>query len=190
VVASNGSGSVTSSVVTLTYNNTAPEAGPDFAMGAVVGIPSTVLIVGGKYSPTDADNDPLTIISVAGAINGTVTTDGTSATYTAFNGPSDAFTYTVSDGYGGTASATVTVFINTNVQGYNLLSVVTPGNGTNVLAFSAIPTCSYALEAATNLLPPILWIPQTTNPAANDGSLRFTNVNTGPQGFYRTRYVP
>jgi hypothetical protein len=70
------------------------------------------------------------------------------------------------------------------------LSVVTPGNGTNVLDFSAIPTYSYALEEATNLLPPILWIPQTTNPAADDGSLIFTNVGTGPQGFYRTRLVP
>lgn len=190
VVASNGSGSVTSSVVTLTYNNTPPVAGPDFTMGAVVGIPSTVLIVGGEYSPTDADNDPLTIISVTGATHGTVTTDGTSATYTAASGPSDAFTYTVSDGYGGTASATVTVFISTNVQGYNRLSVVTPGNGTNVLTFSAIPTDSYALEETTNLLPPILWLPLTTNAAANDGSLIYTNVGTGQQGFYRTRLVP
>jgi hypothetical protein len=149
-----------------------------------------VQIVGGKYSPTDADGDALTITSVAGVTNGTVTTDGTNATYTATNGTTDSFTYTVSDGFGGTASATVTVFISSNVQGYNLLSASNLGNGTNVLTFAGIPTYNYALDLATNLAPPINWMPQATNPAANNGSLIFTNVSTAPQSYYRTRYVP
>jgi hypothetical protein len=190
VVVSNGSGSVTSSVVTLTYNNTAPVAGANFTMGALLGVPSTVQIVGGKYPPTDADNDALTVTSVTGATNGTVTTDGTNVTYTATNGTDDSFTYTVSDGFGGTASATVTVQISSNVQGYNLLSASSLGNGTNVLTFAGIPTYNYALDMATNLTSPINWMPQVTNPAANNGALIFTNVSTEPQSFYRTRYVP
>lgn len=189
VVASNGSGSVTSSVVTLTYINSAPVAS-NFSMGALLNTPATVQIVGGKYSPTDADGDPLTITSVTGSTNGTVTTDGMNATYTATNGTGDAFTYTVSDGFGGTVNATVTVYISSNVQGYNLLSAVNLGNGSNVLNYAGIPTYNYALDMATNLTPPINWMPQVTNPAAHNGSLIYTNVSTAPQSFYRTRYVP
>jgi hypothetical protein len=159
-------------------------------MGALIGIPSTVQIVGGKYPPTDADNDLLTVTGITGATNGTVSTDGTKAIYTATNGTTDNFTYTVSDGFGGTASATVTVQISSNVQGYNLLSASSLGNGTNVLTFAGIPTYNYALDLATNLAPPINWMPQVTNPAANNGSLIFTNVSTEPQSYYRTRYVP
>jgi hypothetical protein len=33
-------------------------------------------------------------------------------------------------------------------------------------------------------------MPQVTNPAANNGSLIFTNFSTEPQSYYRTRYVP
>ena len=188
VVASNGSGSVTSSVVTLTYVNTGPVA-QNFSMGALVGTPSSVLVVGGKYAPTDADGDPLTITGVSSASNGSVTTDGSSVTYTPANGPGDTFTYTVSDGFGGSANGTVTVYTSTNVQGYNLLSMNSL-NGTNVLAFAGIPTYNYALDMATNLQPPINWMPQVTNPAANNGLLVFTNVPALPQSFYRTRYVP
>lgn len=190
VVVSNGSGSVTSSVANLAYSVVVPVAGPNFTMGAVMGLPATVQIVGGKYSPTDANNNPLTITSVAGATNGTVATGGTNVTYTATNGTGDAFTYTVSDGFGGTASATVTVVISSNVQGYNQLSAVSLGDGTDVLTFAGIPTYFYALDLATNLTPPINWMPQATNPAANNGLLIFTNVSAAPQSFYRTRYVP
>jgi hypothetical protein len=189
VIVSNGSGSVTSSVVTLTYNNTAPVA-QNFSMGAVVGVPVTVQVIGGKFAPTDADNDTLTVTGVAGAASGVASTDGTNITYTATSGTGDSFTYTVSDGFGGTATATVTVVTSENSQGYNQLSVANFGNGTNVLSFSGIPADNYALDMATNLMPPIVWVPQATNPAASDGSLNFTNVSTEPQSFYRTRSVP
>jgi hypothetical protein len=57
-----------------------PVAGPSFTLGANIGIPATVQIIGGKYAPTDSYGDPLTITSVTGATNGTVTTDGTNVT--------------------------------------------------------------------------------------------------------------
>jgi len=189
VIVSNGSGSVTSSVVTLTYNNTAPVA-QNFTMGAVVGLPVTVQVIGGKNAPTDADNDPLTVSGVAGAANGVASTDGTNITYTATGGTGDSFTYAVGDGFGESVTATVTVVTSENSQGYNQLSVGNFGNGTNVLTFAGIPTYNYALDLATNLTPPIVWMPQATNPAASDGSLNFTNLSSEPQSFYRTRYVP
>jgi len=62
---------------------------------------------------SDPDGDTLSVDSVTDGANGTVVTDGTTATYTPaanFNGV-DTFTYTVSDGNGGTDSATVTVTV-------------------------------------------------------------------------------
>ena len=61
----------------------------------------------------DIDNDSLTIDSITQGINGTVTTNGTSITYTPdtnFNG-TDSFTYTVTDGVVSSSSATVTVLV-------------------------------------------------------------------------------
>lgn len=188
VVASNASGSVTSSVVNLTYLNTAPVA-TSFTLGAIMGSATTVQVIGGKYPPTDADGDALAITSVT-ATNGVVTTDGINLTYTATNGAVDTLVYTISDGYGGTASEAIAVAISSNVQGYNQLAFTSLGGGTSVLQYAGIPTYNYALDMATNLAYPINWMPQITNPAANNGFLFFTNTSTAPASYYRTRYVP
>ena len=62
---------------------------------------------------TDPDGNVLTITAVTQGAHGTVTTNSTTITYTPatnFNG-NDAFSYTISDGQGGTASAAVSVSI-------------------------------------------------------------------------------
>jgi hypothetical protein len=189
VVVNNGSGTITSTVAVLTYNNTAPVV-PSFAMGALLGIPETVTIIGGLNAPTDVDGDALTVTGVSSAANGTVSTDGTKVTYTASSGASDSFTYTVSDGFGGMNTGTISVTINSNVANYNQVSAANGGSGTNVLSFLGNPGYKYALDLATNLVSPINWQPQATNMAAIDGTLTFTNLNVLPQTFYRTRLVP
>ena len=75
---------------------------------------------------TDLDGDTLTISSVQGAVNGTVTLDSSgnvvftpSANY---NGPA-SFTYTISDGNGGSSTATV----NLTVGATNDAPTLTPG---------------------------------------------------------------
>ena len=58
---------------------------------------------------TDIDGGALSVTSVQGALNGTVTLAAGTITFTPtanYSGPA-AFTYTVSDGNGGTATATV-----------------------------------------------------------------------------------
>jgi hypothetical protein len=189
VVVNNGSGTVTSSVAALTYNTTAPVA-PSYSIGALLGISETLPIIGGSNPPTDVDGDALTVTGVVPGANGTVSTDGINVTYTANSGTSDSFTYTVNDGFGGTATGTINVAINTNTASYNQLSAAFVGSGTNVMTFLGIPNYNYALDLSTNLLPPINWMPQVTNPANLDGTLNFTNLGTLPQGFYRMRYVP
>lgn len=61
----------------------------------------------------DPDGDPLTITSVSDPVNGSTTIDGSNIVYTpdaGFSG-TDEFTYAISDGNGGIASANVTVTV-------------------------------------------------------------------------------
>ncbi len=63
---------------------------------------------------SDVDDDSLSILSVQGAVNGTVKLENGNVVFTPakdVNG-TGSFTYTVSDGHGGTATASVTVGIN------------------------------------------------------------------------------
>jgi large repetitive protein len=63
---------------------------------------------------SDVDGDPLTVLSVTQGAHGTVTNNGSDVSYSPaanYNG-SDSFSYTVSDGHGGTATANVSVTIH------------------------------------------------------------------------------
>ena len=172
--------------------NHRPVAGSPFTLGVKLGVPTTVKIIGGKHPPTDVDGDALTLTSVTGAANGLTSTDGTNATYTANSGSTDNFTCAISDGHGGTANQTVNVTITSSggSAGYNQLAPQSLGGGTNVLTFLGTPNFNYALELSTNLVAPIDWQPQLTNPAVANGWLIFTNVTQLSPVFYRTRYVP
>ncbi len=189
VVVNNGSGTVTSSVAVLTYNNTPPLA-PNYTIGALLGISETIPVITGANPPTDVDGDALTITGVAGASNGSASTDGSNITYTATSGPSDSFTYTVNDGFGGSATGTVSVVINTNVANYDQLFADVDNNGTNTVSFLGIPNNNYALDIATNLLAPINWVPVATNSTDINGNISFTNISILPEAYFRARRVP
>ncbi|OWP50305.1 tandem-95 repeat protein, partial [Pseudomonas nitroreducens] len=63
---------------------------------------------------SDVDGDSLSIVSVQNAVNGSVKLENGNVVFTPakdFNG-TGSFTYTISDGHGGTSTATVTVGIN------------------------------------------------------------------------------
>lgn len=63
---------------------------------------------------SDADGDPLTVSAIGTPLHGAATTDGQTITYTpnlSFVGV-DSFTYTILDGRGGAATATVTITVN------------------------------------------------------------------------------
>jgi len=174
--------------------NRPPEA-VAISMGAQSGVPATLKIIGGKFPPTDADNDTISVSAVSSptANGGVVTTDGVNVTYTASSSytGSDSFTYTVNDGHGGTGNATVTVTVSANGEGFNRLSPPSPiGNGTVVLSYLGIPGTNYTLDWATNLTAPVNWMPVATNPAGVNGILNFTNTSSEPANFFRTRRVP
>jgi hypothetical protein len=188
VIVTNAGGAVTSSVANLTVISDVT-AGSSFTLGVVLGSSQTVQIVGGKHAPSNLTGSTITVTGVTGSTNGTVSTDGTNVTYTATNGTADSFTYTVTDTYGGTATQTISVAISTNVQGFNLISAqIILGDA--VLTYAGIPGNNYALDETHSLSQPITWTPVTTNAAATNGFLIFTNTPSGTNDFYRTRYVP
>jgi len=104
-------GSATATVsITVTPSNDAPVASSD---SATVGEDGTVNVnVLGNDS--DPDGDTLSVASVTQGAHGTVTINpDKTLKYTPaanYNGP-DAFTYTISDGNGGTSSATVAITV-------------------------------------------------------------------------------
>ena len=91
------------------FLNRGPAANPDTATTPR----DTAATIAVLANDTDPDGDPLSITSVTVPANGTAVVSGTSIAYTpsaGFQG-TDTFSYTISDGRGGTATTTVTVTV-------------------------------------------------------------------------------
>ncbi|MGO8655454.1 cadherin-like domain-containing protein, partial [Rhizobium ruizarguesonis] len=95
--------------------NAVPVAANDSGLSTNTGTPITIQASVLLANDTDADGDPLSITGVNGAVNGTVTFDSQtkSVTFTPTAGYTGAasFSYSISDGYGGTASAAVSLTV-------------------------------------------------------------------------------
>jgi len=108
---SDGAGGESSAVVTVVVAavNDAPQA----RGGIVFTDEDVALRISVLANDSDPDGDALTLESVTEPIHGEVTTSGDVATYAPagnFHGE-DAFTYTISDGRGGTSTATITIVV-------------------------------------------------------------------------------
>jgi hypothetical protein len=109
---SDGHGGTASGLVrvTLTPVNDPPVANANSATTNE----DTAVAINVTANDSDVDGDSLSVQSVTPPAYGTATFTGGTITYTPaadFNG-SDSFTYTVSDGHGGTATAAVSVTVN------------------------------------------------------------------------------
>ncbi|HEV2765271.1 MAG TPA: tandem-95 repeat protein, partial [Pyrinomonadaceae bacterium] len=96
--------------INVTPVNDAPVASED----AATTDEDSAVTVDVLSNDTDVEGDALSLASVGGATNGTVAVVNNQAVFTPaanYHGPA-SFTYTVSDGHGGTADATVTLTIN------------------------------------------------------------------------------
>ncbi len=153
---SDGSGGTNSGLITVAVTNRPPVASNDTAV-AGVGVPVTVPVLS---NDSDPDGDSLTIVGVS-ATNGTAVISGTNVVFTPTTNLTGTVLYTISDGFGGTNSALVTVtatnttlpadiqvflFGPTNVtvgDGFSYTIVVTnagPGTAVNTLAQDVLPT--------------------------------------------------
>ena len=105
--------------VTITVNpvNDPPDAVNDSKStneDQTLTFPSTDLTANDSAGPNNENGQTLTVTGVSGATNGTVTLAGGTVTFTPaanYNGPA-SFTYTLSDGNGGTDTATVNITID------------------------------------------------------------------------------
>jgi autotransporter-associated beta strand protein len=161
--------------------------------GGVLGVTIQISVAKLLSHCFDGDGDALTIVSVSVPVNGgTTVLNGTNTLdYTApLSGTNDSFTYTVSDGRGGTATATVSVSLIPDGANFNRVGIETLGNGDAKLTYRGIPGYNYALDWAHYMTNPIPWIPLITNQADGTGLLEFTNTPSGGNDFYRTRDVP
>src|SRR5207302_9073605 len=97
--------------ITVSHVNHPPVANDDSASTSA----NTAVTVSVRANDTDPDNDLLTVTGASTPAHGsTVVNAGATVTYTpaaGYSGP-DSFTYTISDGNGGTASATVSITVN------------------------------------------------------------------------------
>ena len=109
---SDGSGGSDSAVVTVTVTNgnDAPVANAD---SATVGEDTAGNLIAVLGNDTDLDSDALTVVAVTQGANGAVAIAPGGVTYTpnADYAGADSFTYTVSDGQGGSATAAVSVTV-------------------------------------------------------------------------------
>ena len=105
-----GEGVATVRITVALQPNQDPIANNDTA--ATTGVPIAINVLA---NDSDPDGDPLSLVSVTTPLNGgTAVINGNGVTYTPPGGFSgiDRFSYTISDGRGGTASALVTINIS------------------------------------------------------------------------------
>ena len=119
-----------------------------------------------------------------------IVTNSTLFQYSNTNYVNDQFNYVVNDGYGGTATGTVSVVVSPFVSGQS--GTVTPVNGAAQLRFYGIPNYRYGIQRSTDMVNWTLIL--TTNAPANgviDYTDNFSDLGTPPMAaYYRLVWNP
>jgi hypothetical protein len=156
--------------------NAVPVAANDSGFTTNTGTPITIQASALLANDTDADGDPLSITSVSGAVNGSVAYNAQAQTVTftptaGYSGPA-SFSYAISDGKGGTATANVALTVN-NPAG---------GPEQNVFAANATPS----VVSVNDNQPVNLGMKFQADTAGWITSIRFYKGanNTGPHSGY------
>ena len=176
---------------TTPLSNTPPTAGDDTinrGPGESVKVAVSALLA----NDTDATADPLSITDVS-----TMSAKGAvvslSSGWVFYQPPADmneddSFTYTVSDGRGGTATGAVTVSVTSDPNeagAMGQLGVLITADGKVTVGFVVIPGRTYAVLRAGSVTHPI-WETIGTAVAGSTGLLEFVDENPPPvAGFYR-----
>jgi len=138
---------------------------------------------------TDADSDAVTFSGVATSTNGIAL--GSSAGYLLYTNAAavnDQFTYTLSDGFGGTATGTVTLnATGTSVFGTGAPAISVTG-ATTSLTYTGIPGLSYSVLRSPDLTS---WTVVLMTNAPAGGGFNFTDsAAPQPNAFYRLQFNP
>jgi hypothetical protein len=182
---------ITNSLVPAEVINTPPIAGNlTIQRYPTQGVKVSVATI--LASCSDADGDTLTITPSSTSANGaTITVSDGWIFYAPASGftNADSFTYTVADGYGGSAVGTITVAIEVDTSAGQNLTITSLGNGSYLINGNGIPNYTYRLQH-TPTLNPANWqaIPGANLTADSTGAFQYTDTPTGGMGFYRTVY--
>jgi hypothetical protein len=160
--------------------NRSPIANNDTATKAE----NTPVTINVLANDSDPDGNPLTLVSVSQVTNGVVTTNANATvTYspaTNFLGPNH-FTYTISDGQGGSATGMVSVTVTPALK---INSIARQFSGNIVILFQGNSGSNYMMEGSADLLS---WSNLGNLSEGNPGVFQF--VDTGTAGvdkrFYR-----
>lgn len=145
---SDGRKKTASAQVTVTVDaaiNNPPTANPDNATS----LTNQSSTFDPRLNDVDPNGDPLLITGTTAPAHGTVTVNaGASLTYTPATDYSgtDSFTYSISDGRGGTASAAISVYVS-NATTWSLLKVMQPGTYASHVTLSG---ASFTTTSASN----------------------------------------
>ena len=139
---------------------------------------------------SDADGDTLTpTVSSTSANGATITVNGGWVFYTPATGftNADSFTYSITDGRGGSATGTVTVAIHVDNAPSQNLTITDLGGGSFLINGNGIVGYTYRLQASDTIAP-FVW--QTLGSLTANGTGKFTYTDTSGSSarFYRTVY--
>jgi len=189
VTVSNSGGSTTSAVATLTINQ--PPLASNIAAGTKQNKSISIPIAKMLFYASDPDGDPLALSAVsATSTNGAaVFSNVNEVIYTPLTGyiGSDAFSWSVSDGHGGSASALVLIEVRPNdeVSGNMLPLTIVPGG--YQVGFFGIPGRTYTLQRAETVTGP--WTTLSPVLVGPDGLGVYYDTNSPPAiAFYRTTF--
>jgi hypothetical protein len=144
------------------------------------------------------DGDTITLVGTDASTNGIsvtqITVSGTNYLYYYnTNNVNDEFSYTVTDGFGGTNSGLVSIVVSNSVTGQVTGQITSFTGGVANLVFHGIPNYTYITERSTNLTD---WVDIQTNAAASNGELDVTD-SFGDLGgvppasaYYRLKWQP
>lgn len=143
-------------------------------------------------SDSDADGDTLNItVSATSASNATLRVSGGWVLYTPPVGftNADSFTYTITDGHGGSATGTVTVALQVDNAPSQNLTITPVGDGAFRIEGNGIVGYTYRLQYSASAAP-YIWqdISGGSVTADSTGKFQYTDTPAAPSGFYRTVY--
>jgi len=141
---------------------------------------------------SDVDGDALTFSAGSTSTNGVAVLNATSLLgYYNTNTVNDQFTYTVTDGFGGSVTGTITLNFTAFITGQQ--GSVSVSAGVAHLAFLGIPNFRYAIERTTNLVD---WVSIAITNAPSAGAFKYADNfsdlggTTPSSAYYRLHWNP
>jgi hypothetical protein len=156
----------------------------------LAGLPLSIAITNLLAGAEDADGDALTLATVSpvSARGVPLTTNGTRLVYgNSTNSAPDQFSYTVTDGFGGSAAGLVTVLLAPRGSSEEI-TAVSPVAGMATISYPVVTNYTFVVRRATNLAPPVTWFSLGTNTPATNTVLQtrdnFSDLPTLPNAAY------